>query len=521
MGGWLKGLAAVAVALAATATATAPTQAETTAELVIHADHTGPKIDRRVFGQFAEHLGHGIYGGVWVGENSPIPNIDGYRKDVVQALRDIAVPVIRWPGGCFADEYHWRDGVGPRDKRPVRVNTHWGGVPEPNSFGTNEFMNFAELVGADAYVAADVGSAPPSETKDWIEYMTAPAGESALADERAANGRKEPWKLAFLGIGNELWGCGGNMRPEYAANVTRRYVAFLHQPQGQHFLKIASGPNGDDYAWTETMVREAGPMIDGLGLHYYTVPGTWEHKNAATGFSEADWAETLAKGLKMDEYLTKHAAIMDKYDPNKRLWLVVDEWGAWYKVEPGTNPGFLYQQNSLRDAVLAAETLNIFIKHADRVKMATLAQMVNVLQSVILTDGPKMVLTPTYQVFALYKPFHDATSLPIDVSAPVYADAGWSMPSVSAAAARDAKGVIHVALANLDPDHAVDVSARLDGAAARQVDGQVLTAPKMDAINTFDQPDRVVPRPFTGAAIKAGTLAVKLPPKSVVVLELH
>jgi alpha-N-arabinofuranosidase len=516
----LRRLAWLFLGAAALLAGSAQAQPPPAAQLVIHADQPGPKINRQVFGHFAEHLGHGIYGGVWVGEDSPIPNIRGYRRDVVEALREIAAPVIRWPGGCFADEYHWRDGVGPRATRPVKINTNWGGVAEPNSFGTHEFMEFAELVGAQAYVAGNVGSAPPSEMQDWIEYMTSPVG-STLAKARAANGRTAPWKLAYFGIGNELWGCGGTMRPPYAVDVTRRYSTFIHSAAGQHILKIASGPNGDDYAWTEAMVQGAAKQIDGLGLHYYTVVGSWAHKGRATGFDEAAWAEALAKAGRMDELITRHAAVMDRYDPGKRLWLVVDEWGAWYEVERGTNPGFLYQQNSLRDAVLAAQTLNIFIRHADRVKMATLAQMVNVLQSVILTDGPRMVRTPTYQVFALYKPFQDATSLPVEVTGPVYAKGAWSMPAVSASAARDAAGVVHVALANLDPNRPIALSAQLPGLAVRSVRGRVLTAARMDTVNTFDQPGAVVPQPFTGAALEEGRLSVRLPAKSVVVLDLQ
>src|SRR3569623_281108 len=298
--------------------ACSPATAQTApfAEMVVHGDQPGAHVNRQIFGQFAEHLGHGIYGGIWVGENSKIPNIRGYRRDVVEALQRLKVPFVRWPGGCFADEYQWRDGIGPRSRRPVKVNTIWGGVTEPNSFGTHEFMDFAELIGADAYVSANVGSAPPRDMQQWIEYMTYPAS-STLAQERIANGRQAPWKLAYLGIGNELWGCGGNMRPEYAADVTRRYATFVHAPAGQKIMRIASGASDSNYGWTETMVREAGPMIDGLAMHYYTVPGTWEHKGAATGFGEDEWAATLAKTLRMDEYIARHSAIMDKYDPGK------------------------------------------------------------------------------------------------------------------------------------------------------------------------------------------------------------
>jgi alpha-N-arabinofuranosidase len=381
-------------------------------------------------------------------------------------------------------------------------------------------MDFAELIGAETYVSANVGSAPPRDMAQWIEYMTYPSS-STLAQERVANGRKAPWKLAYLGIGNELWGCGGNMRADYAADVTRRYSTFVKPPAGQKVMRIASGASDSNYQWTDTLVREAGSMIDGIAVHYYTVPGTWAHKGAATGFSEAEWAATLAKTLRMDDYLTRHSAIIDKYDPQKRIWLVVDEWGTWYDVEPGTNPGFLYQQNSLRDALVAAINLNIFVKHADRVKMAAIAQMVNVLQAMILTDGPRMVLTPTYQVFALYRPFQDATALPVELSSPWYHKDQWAIPAVSASAVRDTAGLVHVALVNLDPNRAVPVSARLAGLSATSVSGQIITAPAMDAVNSFDQPNRVGPAPFGDARISGGTLSATLPPKSVVMLELR
>ncbi|MBW8745383.1 MAG: alpha-N-arabinofuranosidase [Sphingomonas sp.] len=491
-----------------------------TASIVVHADQSGPQVNRQVFGQFAEHLGHGIYGGIWVGPKSPIPNIHGYRRDVVDALKDIAVPFVRWPGGCFADTYRWRGAIGPQAKRSVLVNSNWGGVTEDNSFGTNEYFGFLDLIGAESYVSANVGSVPAAEVSEWVEYMTSPTG-SSLAKERAANGHPAPFKLTYLGLGNELWGCGGNMRAEYAADVTRRYAAFIHPGNGNVF-KIASGANGDDYNWTDVMMRDAGKEIDGLTLHYYTIPtGKWAHKGAATGFGEDEWASTLARGLRMEEMVTKHSAVMDKYDPAKRVWLVVDEWGSWYDPAPGSNPGFLVQQNSLRDALLAAETLNIFVKHADRVKMTAIAQMVNVLQAMILTDGAKMVKTPTYYVFQLYKPFQDATQLPIDIKSSWYNKDEWTIPAVSAAAVRGKDGKVHIALANMDPTQPATVSTKLAGLSASSVSGHILTAGATDAINTFDKPDTVVPQAFTGASLKGDALDVTLPPKSVVVLDLQ
>ena len=515
---WLKASLGLAAGLLA---ATAPTAAQDApaTQVVVHGDTPGPTYDRRIFTQFAEHLGNGIYGGLWVGETSPIPNTRGFRNDVTTALKRLGVPVIRWPGGCFADEYHWREGIGPRRQRPVKINTHWGGVTEPNTVGTHEFFDLLGQVGAEAYVAGNVGNGSPQEMAEWVEYMTAPAG--SLAEERARNGHRAPWAVPYFGVGNELWGCGGNMRAEYAADLTRRYATFIKAPAGTRIMKIAAGANVDDYNWTDTLARMAAGQIDGMSLHYYTVPGGWPPRASATQFDEAGWAETLSETLRMDDLITRHSAVMDKYDPKKRLWLAVDEWGTWYAGDPGTNPGFLRQQNTLRDALVAAINLNIFAKHADRVRLTAIAQMVNVLQAMVLTDGAKMVLTPTYHVFMMYKPYMDGTVLPIDVRSPTYATGRWSMPAVSASAVRGKDGVVRVALANLDPNRATRVSTRLVGVSARAVTGQVLTAARINALNGFDAPDVVVPRPFGGASIAGGTLTVALPPKAVVMLELR
>ncbi|WP_338466166.1 alpha-L-arabinofuranosidase C-terminal domain-containing protein [Novosphingobium sp. ZN18A2] len=500
-----------------------PVQADTdgkptTAE--IHADQPGPVYDKRIFTQFAEHLGHGIYGGLWVGKDSKIPNTNGFRNDVVAALRELSVPVIRWPGGCFADEYHWREGIGDPAKRPVKVNTHWGGVTEPNAVGTNEYFELLRQVGAQAYISGNVGDGTPREMAEWVEYITAPAG--TLADERAANGHKKPWALPYFGIGNELWGCGGNMRPEYAADVTRRYATFVKAPAGTRIMKIASGANVDDYKWTETMMKVAGNMLDGLSLHYYTLPdGGWPPKADPVNFDETGWADALHETWRMDELITKHSAIMDKYDPEKRVFLAVDEWGAWYAQDPGTHPGFLRQQNTLRDALIAAINLDIFAKHADRVRMTAIAQMVNVLQAMILTDGPRMIRTPTYYVFDMYKPWQDATVLPIDIDTPTYTKGKFTVPAVSGSAVKGKDGKVHVGLSNADPEVANTVRIKLDGVSESKVSGQILTAPAINSHNTFDAPNTVKPAPFTGARVENGTLVVTLPAKSVVVLELQ
>jgi alpha-N-arabinofuranosidase len=517
--GLVLGCLVAAWAVASPVLAQAPS-----ATLAIRADQPGPKIDRRIFGQFAEHLGTGVYGGIWVGPNSKIPNTRGMRNDVVEALKNLKVPVVRWPGGCFADEYHWREGIGPRDKRPVKINTHWGGVTEDNAVGTHEFMDFAEMIGAEAYISGNVGNGTPQEMAEWVEYMTAPEG--SLADLRAQNGRKAPWKLQWFGIGNELWGCGGNMRPEYAADLTRRYSTFIKVPRGTTTMKIAAGathngPPVNEYNWTEVLMREAGRQIDGTGVHYYTFPGGQRSKGSATEFDEEAWARTLSKTMLIDGFITGQEAVMDKYDPAKRKIIAVDEWGAWHDPTPGSRQGFLQQQNTMRDAMLAALNINIFTRHAERVRLANIAQMVNVLQAMILTDGPKMVLTPTYHVFEMYKPFQDAIFLPVEVKSSWYHKDQWALPAVDATAARGMDGKVYVALANLDPNQAATVSASLTGVTATGATARILTAPTMQAHNTFDAPDVVRPAAFPGVRVSGNALTATLPAKSIVVLQLQ
>jgi alpha-N-arabinofuranosidase len=508
-------LAASALAIPAHAeTGDKPTSA------TLHADKPGPVYDKRIFTQFAEHLGNGIYGGLWVADNKSIPQSNGFRNDVIAALKNLSVPVIRWPGGCFADEYHWREGIGPKTQRPVKINTHWGGVTEPNTVGTHEFFELLRQTGAEAYVAGNVGNGTPQEMAEWVEYMTAPAG--TLADLRAKNGHKEPWTVPYFGVGNELWGCGGNMRPEYAADVTRRYATFIKAPAGTRIMKIAAGANAEDYVWTETMMRVAGDMLDGVSLHYYIHPaGGWPPRAPAIGFDEHGWADALAGARRMDELISKHSVIMDKYDPKKRIFLAVDEWGAWYAQDPGTHPGFLRQQNTLRDALIASINLDIFARHADRVRMSAIAQMVNVLQAMILTEGPKMVLTPTYHVFEMYKPWQDGIVLPIEIDAPWYTKDQFTMPAVSGSAVKAKDGKTYIALSNLDPNQQNTVTLKLTGLSVDKVSGRLLTAPAIDSHNTFDAPDVVKPVSFTAASVSDATISVTLPAKSLVVLALQ
>jgi alpha-N-arabinofuranosidase len=485
--------------------------------LVVNADLGTTTISRHIYGQFAEHLGRGIYDGVWTGAGAGQWHL---RDDVIEALRRIAVPNIRWPGGCFADYYHWRDGIGPPDRRPTIVNTVWGGVTEDNSFGTHEFLELAARIGAEPFIVGNVGSGTVQEMADWWEYVNF-AGRSPMADWRRANGRDAPWGVRFWGVGNESWGCGGNMTPAYYADLYKRFQTFLRPAGDVRPFRIATGPNSGDYEWTDVVMREAGRYLDGLDLHYYSLAGTWARKGSATEFGEADWFAMMRNAVRMREFVERHAAIMDRHDPRKRVALIVGEWGTWHDVEPGTNPGFLYQQNTLRDAVVAAYHLNLFNNHADRVRGANIAQMVNVLQAMILTDGERMALTPTYHVFALFTPHHDATLLPSVLEEGAYTLAGDSVPAVSASASRDSAGVIHLTLANLDPNAARTVTADIRGARIAAVTGRILTAAAMNAHNTVDRPDVVQPVPFAGAQIVAGRVVIELPAKAVVALRIR
>lgn len=488
--------------------------------LIVDVDLGKDVINKNIYGHFSEHLGACIYGGYWVGGDSPIPNTRGIRNDVVEALKNIDIPVLRWPGGCFADEYHWKDGIGPKDKRPPMINTHWGRVTENNHFGTHEFLDLCEQLGCEPYICGNVGSGTVREMQEWIEYITFD-GESPMADLRRKNGREEPWELKYFGIGNENWGCGGNMRPEFYADLYRRFQTYVRNFAGNRIYKIACGSQSDDYYWTEVLMREAGYRMNGLSYHYYTVPGGWGNRNSATKFGEAEWFDNMKRAILMDEYLTRHSTIMDRFDPRKRVGLIVDEWGNWYQVEPGTNPSFLYQQNSLRDALTAGLTMNIFNHHCDRVRMANIAQTINVLQSLILTKEEKMVLTPTYHVFEMYKVHQNALLLPSHLDCNKYVFDEDSIPVISVSASQDEEGKIHISLCNIDPHSSQRLDCELRGFSPESVSGRILTSDEMTAHNTFENPDMVHPAEFNNIKIEGMKLSTVLPPKSVVVLEVN
>ncbi len=505
-----------------------PATAQTATEGRILADKPGPVISRYIYGQFAEHLGRSVYEGIWVGPDSPIPNTRGIRKDVVAALKAIKVPVVRWPGGCFADEYHWRDGIGPVTKRPVRKNNWWDST-ESNAFGTHEFFDFAEQIGAGAYVSINVASSNPTEMREWIEYLTS-KGQDTLANERRANGRDKPFDVPFIGIGNESWGCGGNMTPEYYANELRRFGIFVHTKgfgfhsnQDNKAVRVGSGANNLDTNWTDVVTKNAGHAIDAISLHFYTLTtGEWPNRNnmKATGFSEAEWLEILYQANRMDEVLKAHEAVLDKNDPAKRIGLFVDEWGSWYGPTDGTNHAHLEQQNTLRDALLASTTLNIFHAHASRVRMANIAQAVNVLQAMLLTDGAKMAKTPSYYVFAMYLPFQDATFIPVEVTAPKLMSGKDSFPAFTISAARAKDGKVYVAVANMDPNNPQSIRLALGNQKAKTVSGEILTHARMDAHNVPGTNEVIAPVRFTGGKIDKDTLSLNVPAKSVVVVRL-
>jgi len=476
-------------------------------------------IEKNIYGQFSEHLGHCIYGGIWVGENSPIPNTRGIRNDVVEALKKIKIPNLRWPGGCFADEYHWMDGIGSRDKRPKMINTHWGGVVEDNSFGTHEFLDLCEQLGTEPYICGNVGSGSVEEMSKWVEYINFD-GESPMSNLRKQNGREKPWKVKFWGVGNENWGCGGNMSAEFYSDQYKRYATYCRNYGGNRLYRIAGGPNSDDYNWMEVMMKNAGWMMQGISLHYYTVPKNWGDKGSATHFNEDEYFATIQKCLSMEEMVNKHSRIMDQYDPDKRVGLMVDEWGNWYNVESGTNPGFLYQQNSLRDAITAATNLNIFNNHADRVKMANIAQMVNVLQSMILTDGPKMIVTPTYHVYDLFKVHQNAKLIPAKLETTNYTFGEKKVPSLNCSASMDDAGRIHLSITNVNLKETQKISCNSFMYKIKSVSGQIITAEEISAYNSFDNPGNVIPKKFSDFKIVNDILEIIMPPKSVVVLEL-
>ena len=477
-------------------------------------------IPAELYGQFAEHLGSCIYGGIWVGEDSPIPNTHGYRNDVLKALQQLHIPVLRWPGGCFADSYHWKDGIG--NQRPHLVNTYWGGTTEDNSFGTHEFLNLCEILGCEPYISMNVGSGTVQEAAEWIEYMTSD-DDTPMANLRRQNGRQEPWQIHYIGIGNESWGCGGQMRPEYYADLYRRYAEYARSYNGNRLFKIASGASDYDYRWTEVLMEQVGHRMDALSLHYYTVKGWSGSKGSATDFTIEEYYTTLAKCLGIEPVLQRHCAIMDRYDPERRIRLFVDEWGTWFDEEPGTVAGHLYQQNTMRDAMVAALSLNTFHRYTDRIGMTNIAQVVNVLQAMILTRGDSMLLTPTYHVFSMYRPHQGAELVPIEVQTEELRAADGALatvPKVSATASRDNTDTVHISLCNTSATDSERITILLPFSTLRQPKAVLLHSDAPQAHNTFAQPALVSPTAWQGVRRHNDRLTLTLPPLSIVTITL-
>ena len=483
-------------------------------------DSSNITISKNIYGHFAEHLGHLIYGGLYVGEsNKQIPNTEGIRNDIISALKKLKVPVLRWPGGCFADTYHWKDGIGKKEMRPSIVNTNWGGVTEDNSFGTHDFLNLCEQIGAEPYISGNVGSGSVQELADWVQYVNF-RGKSRMSDQRKDNGRSNPWSVKYWGIGNEAWGCGGNMTPEHYADVFRTYTTFMSNVSSTKIFKIASGASDDDYHWTETLMKSIPlQMLEGLAIHHYSVID-WNHKGSAVNFSDEQYFLTMKKALQMDELVSKHSAVMDKYDPLKKVALVVDEWGGWYDVEEKTNPGFLYQQNSMRDAMIAGVTLNIFNNHAERVRMANLAQVVNVLQSVILTQETKMITTPTYHVMEMYNVHQNAKLIPLKIKSNEFGDGEQKLKSISASASKDSTGTVHISIVNVNNKNSESVNLIL-GKKYNTITGRILSSKNIQDHNSFDNPFLIIPVAFKAIKQNDNEVQIQIPPFSVVVLELR
>ncbi len=496
-------------------------RAQSILKVTIDPGQSSHQISRHIYGHFSEHLGRCIYDGFWVSDSLIVPKKDRIRLDIVDALKKIKIPNLRWPGGCFADEYHWRDGIGPRIYRPKMINTHWGNIVEDNSFGTHEFLELCDLLNCDPYIAGNVGSGTVLEMSNWVEYLNHPGG-STLSDLRKHNGHSASYRVKYWGVGNETWGCGGNMTAEYYADEYKRYATYVRDYPGVPIHRIASGSNGADYHWTEVLMKNVGPnRMWGTTLHHYTIPSnSWAKKGSATQFTESEYYTTMKNAWFMDELVTRHSTIMDKYDMAKRVALVVDEWGVWTDVEPGTNPGFLYQQNSLRDALVAGMTLNIFNNHSDRVRMANLAQTINVLQALILTKGAQFLLTPTYHVFDMYKVHMDAQYLPIHFQSPDYTFDGKKIPSVNISASKDSSNVIHISLVNIDPIKSQSLSINLYDLPYSAVSGTILSSPNVTDFNDFDNKTKINIKPFSGAKKEMNKLAMTLPAKSIVMLEL-
>ncbi|MBI4877857.1 MAG: alpha-N-arabinofuranosidase [Acidobacteria bacterium] len=472
--------------------------------VVVHPQVEIGKIRPELHGHFAEHLGSCVYGGLWVGKNSPVPNLNGHRKQAVDYLKALGIPVLRWPGGCFADDYHWRDGIGPLARRPKRVNIHWGNYTEDNSFGTHEFVELCRLIGAEPYFAGNVGSGTPRELRDWVEYCNYPAG-STLSDERAANGSPEPFRIRYWGVGNENWGCGGRMTPEEYATHYRRFAGYMRNFGTPPYL-VACGPNSNDIRWTRGFMdsMQGRGYPHGFALHYYQ-----NMRVEPTKFTADNAAAQLTKFADMEKAIVQQRALLDSYDPERRVGLLIDEWGVWDGMIPAEEKkyGRLWQQNTLRSAVGAALGLNVFHRHAGKLVMGNIAQTVNVLHAMLLAYEDKCIRTPSYYAFELAKPHRAKTA--------VRAETGDSSPlGLSVSASRQDNELV-LTLINPRHDTPLKAACRLSSGRAASATARILHHENFNAANTFEQPDLVVPRPHAAAA-EGSRVTIDLPPMSIV-----
>jgi alpha-N-arabinofuranosidase len=479
----------------------------TTQRVVIRTDAEVGIVRPEFHGHFIEHLGSCVYGGLWVGKNSRIPNIDGYRKQAIEYLKELSVPVLRWPGGCFADDYHWRDGIGPASKRPKRVNIHWGNYVEDGSFGTHEFIGLCRLLGAEPYLAGNVGSSTPHELRDWIEYCNYPSG-SSLSDERASNGSLEPLRVRYWGVGNESWGCGGNMRPEEYARLYRDFSVYCREFGGTELFLIASGPSGDDSRWSRGLMDGLGwERPSGVSMHYYCGA-----PDLATQFTAEHMSEQFATYAKVEESIVHQRAVLDSYERGRDVGLILDEWGVWDRIpeEDEKRNGKLWQQSTMRSAVAAGLGLNIFNRQADKLYMCNLAQMVNVLQSLLLTNGPDgehCVRTTTYHAFSMFKPHRTKTAVRVEADNP-------TPLGLSVSASRSDRQVV-VSFVNPHHDSDLQVDCAIKGGAASTAAAQILHDKDWNAFNSFENPDRIVPAKHP-VRMKEGGLELDLPRLSLV-----
>jgi len=500
------------------------------------------KISPDIYSHFVEHLGGVVYDGIWVGEKSKIPNYNGIRKALVDNLKRLKPGVIRYPGGCFADQYDWRDGVGARDKRPTRVN-FWADTRykttkayedleagpqkyESNHFGTDEFVSFCKMVGAEPYLAANVRSRDVRVFLEWLEYCNAPANLTTWSTERARNGFVEPHKVRFWGIGNESWGCGGDFTPEEYATEFRKFTAWL-PTYGVQLKLIGSGPNGGDVNWTrkffEGLAQKGGRQITklyGWGLHYYCGSTGQQISNEYTG---NEWYDLLERSNRMETLIEDHWQVMGEFDRERRVKLAVDEWGAWHKQDSDVPAGYLYAYaGTLRDALISGMNLDTFQRHADKVAMANPAQLVNTIHSLFHTYEDKFILTPNYHVFEMYMAHAGATAVRTEFIAP---NVGFtrldaqrreipaSLWGLNGSASLNDK---QLALTVVNPHHNQprDTEISIRGAAIKSGESRTLTANDIHARNSFANPHALEPKNGTVNA-SGSSLTFQFAPASV------